>query len=366
MSSETTYQLRGTKQAENQEIVSFLDRVLPFPYDQRVFSWEYDHPNMIFCTVEGPNQEVLGSQGMIPHAIHSAGGIFLSAKSETSYLDQQLQGKGLFKKLYTLAVDECREKGIKHIWGFTALGPVWEKLGFQVQNECIEQYVIQLRVRDINQDQTPGLASKVKGFSKMLASLWLSSKSKRTQKRIQASYQHFERELNIREELASESQMKNLYKRIREQYPQLVHLEMDEYFMQNRIHENPFVQYRFRSVYDQDKNLQGYYVLAHQEGKHYAFLSDITAAKPEIKNWLIAKACEEARGIQEIKTLQIQGNGLNQLNREAFDCFQQFGALKYMNRVYIVSLVLDQTLNEEFNDFKNWYINGLWTEGVKQ
>ena len=57
---------------------------------------------------------------------------YKTAKSETSYLSDKHQGRGLFKKLYHDLMIKSKQENFDFVWGFTKLGELWGKLGFNV------------------------------------------------------------------------------------------------------------------------------------------------------------------------------------------------------------------------------------------
>lgn len=345
-------------------LFDFLNEVLPFAYDKKVFDWEYDHDKKVFCYIENEEGEVVGVQGMIPFELHVGDQLMLSAKSETSYLAQSTQGKGLFKKLYQKTLDDAHTNGINHVWGFTSLGPVWKKLGFEVQNTSLFQYHIQMRKRnffgtsgDPNKNIIKELAKYLLAFQKQLKT---NLQLKRELKKSQADFSPFV----LRDSLQKEQDLLDLYTALRERYPNLIHLKMNTYFLKKRIDLNPFVHYTKRFLYNKAGLLLGYFILALKDGIDSAFISDLTVIDQKHKAGLLALALKEIRQHPEIKSVKLFGNYLNEEIMHTMNCLAIYGHSSYDTQMYIVSKTLGEV--DHCANFSDWYINGLWTEGISQ
>lgn len=359
-----SYTLINVDQKQHPALIDFLNEVLPFAYDKNVFDWEYDHDKKVFCYIENEEGDVVGVQGMIPFELHVGKQLMLSAKSETSYLAQSTQGKGLFKRLYQKTLDDARANGIDHVWGFTSLGPVWKKLGFEVQNECLFQYHIQLRRRnffgtsgDPNKNVIKELAKYLLAFQKQFKTrVQLNSELKKSQPDFSTFL--------LRDSLQKDQDLLDLYTAIRECSPALIHLKMNTYFLQKRITLNPFVRYTKRFLYDKAGRLLGYFILAMKDGVDSAFISDLTVLDKKHKAGLVALALKEIRQHPEIKSVKLFGNYLNEEIMHTMNCLASYGHSSYDTQMYIVSKTLGDV--DHCANFSDWYINGLWTEGISQ
>ncbi len=110
------------------------------------FNWEF---------LEGPagkaiyvgafdGDKLIGTQSAIPIYFSGPDGSkILTAKSEDTLLDPEYRGKGLFDKMYSLLIDECKKAEICAIWGFTYARKPFLKIGFQIPFDSLSGvYVI--------------------------------------------------------------------------------------------------------------------------------------------------------------------------------------------------------------------------------
>lgn len=355
------FKIQSTKNELNPDLFNFLDHVLPFTYNSDIFRWEYGHEDKVFCYIEDANEKVVGAQGMIPILVNTGNNIALSAKSETSYLGESTRGKGLFRQLYSAVIEESKENGIEFIWGFTALGPVWKKLGFHVKNECLVNCSVQVRPLTFT-----AKTLKPRAFLGFIKSWALSNKTKRVNRRSKSRLKESPEHWHIQDKPFNSNDIRSLHDQIRSNNPKLISLDMNESFIAYRIEENPFVDYETRYVYNEDRQLLGYYYLSINMERGIVFISDLTALNTDVKEYLISEAVSKAISTKGIRTLRMFGNVLNPLIAESFQILERHGARSYDSEMYIVLLPLKGESQESLQQFNNWYINGLWTEGISQ
>lgn len=366
---EEEYKIKSIESVVHSALFRFLNDVLPFEYNAEIYRWEYSHSQKIFCYIEHTNNKVVGVQGMIPIELRFQSEQLLSAKSETSYLDKSTQGKGLFKKLYNTVIEETKGKEIALIWGFTVLGGLWEKLGFTVKNECLITYSLDMKVNYHSYVQSlpkTNLVKKRISYTKYLYKSYKKSQAfKLNTKQVEKQYGN----LIIENKLIRPEDMDELYRSIQDD--KMINIQMNQEFINNRISQNPFVNYSSCYIYDENKKLLGYYFLAkNKDSKHgeTVFISDVTGINYGIKSLLINLAIKGAKADSSVNKINLFGNSLNPEIKESQEILESYGATKKDSGMYIVYLPLkigEDKLSDSY-DFSNWYINGLWTEGVKQ
>lgn len=355
----TSPTIKSCDQEINPDLFLFLDEHLPFRYDASVFAWEYGHADKVFCYLESEEGKVLGAQGMIPIKLSSGSHLMWTAKSETSYLAAEAQGQGLFSKLYKKTIEQTQEKGLELIWGFTSLGPVWKRLGFHVQNDCLLNCEVQLKASTL-----PKEFLKPRRWLGYMKSALLAIKTAQSSKRMATGIDS--NAYTYSESSISAKDIQSVLEKIQQVNPQLIAIHMNAEFFEQRITNNPFIDYVFGSISDAQGQMLGYYILAAKPGAQSAYLSDVTALSKEVKQQLISQAIIKAKALEGCRTLKLFGNRLNPLMQETFDLLDQFGTRKMDSGMYLVVKPLSNEQVAAKHNFDNWYINGLWTEGITQ
>jgi hypothetical protein len=132
--------IRALKEGEESLANDFFNRIYSSDRSLTHFRWEF---------LEGPfgkaiyviaiddeftdETKVVGIQCAIPMEIlHPSGRKVLTAKSEDTLVDPAYRGKKIFERMYQLLFEECKNAGIKYIWGFTPAEKAFSRLGFDV------------------------------------------------------------------------------------------------------------------------------------------------------------------------------------------------------------------------------------------
>ena len=125
--------------------MSFLKRVRPF-YTSDIIKWQYSYNNNNSGLFLGYDKDIVfAAQGMIPITLSLKDKFLLSAKSESSLLDENYRGKGLFEEIYDKAISASEADEIKTFWGFTKVTVVWgKKLKFETYENIMTETHIQL------------------------------------------------------------------------------------------------------------------------------------------------------------------------------------------------------------------------------
>lgn len=337
----------------NSEIIFFLNSVLPFPYNNSTFNWEYNHPHKVFQALRYKTK-IVGVQGLIPIEITQNNHILLSAKSETSYVDTSIKGKGFFKKLYNNVVNTGLENNIDFIWGLTSLGKVWDKLGFQTKNNFIVISTLSLRA-DKTVFHTINHKSIIIKTLKFCKYAFNSYKLRYQLFKSKKKDQQMLSEKIISDQLFGPNDIIDLHDNFMNSS---IKIKMTKTYMDYRLKNNPFLKYEVKYLYDNNKKLQGYSILSKKNG--IANLVDVFAESQEIKKLLVNINLRQLLKSGETYRLNVFGNKENNYIAETFHILKQYGATKYDTQLYFV------LKNHSIGEIKNWYINGLWTEGINQ
>lgn len=133
MADEITYRLASDGDIER--INAFYNKVYKKNRTTEQFNWEFNSApagKAIYVIAEY-NGEVVGTQCAIPYYIVTYDNKeILSGKSEDTLVSPDLRGRSIFDNMYRLLIEECREKAIVFLWGFTYADKPFKKIGFSI------------------------------------------------------------------------------------------------------------------------------------------------------------------------------------------------------------------------------------------
>lgn len=99
------------------------------------WTWEFVSPNregpLPFC-IAIEHGEVVGTQALIPVPFIDEQGTFMTAKSEETLVSPTMRGRNLLASLYAPLFEMARDRHFASIWGFTPASRAFSKLGFAV------------------------------------------------------------------------------------------------------------------------------------------------------------------------------------------------------------------------------------------
>lgn len=356
-------QMKEIEDNEINEVVSFHNLNYVDKRTPKKWIWEYkgNYPDLFVFTIIKDNGKVVGTQGMIPIYLNIRGEIHLSAKSESSLLDPKYRGGERFKELYDFAMTLCKARKMHCVWGFTSAVKVWrDKLGFSVYEDAMYTSVLVLKPRQFITTIRKSKQNTVRKMAKSLAVILLylySSTREFTYKCLKRT----SREISIERRLRSVSDVSELYKRLRAKYADLIHVEQDEKYIAWRISNNPNVEYTTFFAYENNLLKACCYVAL--ANNREAYLSDLTFEDYEVGSFLLTTILDLCRK-RKIASVNFVGNIRNPLMATVFDLLKKNGFLK-RNFTPFVLKNISYKHEKCLNDIRNWYINGLWTEGYQ-
>lgn len=333
-------------------VIDFLVEILPIKYNQQIFLWEYKKENrVISCVHDVNNNKVLGTQGMIPYMMKINNEIVLTAKSESSYIAQELKGKGFFKPLYFDAINLCEKKGIDLIWGFTSLGALWEKLGFETKK--------------IIQEVTINYQSTYYHFKQAAKSLFVKLDFRALVNEIKLMFipinqifLQINNNITLQHSTPTIEEIVQLEK-IRSSGLSNASLIFDENLLKNRVDQNPYLKYHFISCYDKAKKLQAFSIIGKKQHTNSlsisAFISINEVASKKMILHILTKYNRH-----EIKFM---GNKHHVHFKKIRSIFLKFGSSIADSDIFAVQKIL---IPQKKLKIVDWDINGLWTQGVNQ
>ncbi len=328
--------------------------------DQWIWEYQSNYPDLFVFTVIEDNGRIVGTQGMIPIYINIRGKRYLSSKMESSFLNPKYRGGTLFQELYEYAGSLCNAKNMCCIWGYTSVVKVWRtKLRFSVYENSMYNSILILNLRNALSEI---LKSKRKRAQKnamlLLGTLCYLYSACRIYFRFPKKIP--EMKYLIEQRLRSINDLGMLYNRLREKYPNLIHIEQDEQYIMWRIYNNPNIKYKTYFVYE-DVLLRGYCYVSRKE-KKTASLTDFTFESPEVGAFLL----QSLQGMwrkEKVGFVTFLGNAMNPLMITVFNLLKRHGFLKKRASMSFFLKNISYKDDGHLYDIRNWYAGGLWMEG---
>lgn len=322
------------------EIVDFIIETSRPDYSLVIFNWQYNNAKSSICCIQ-KDVQILGSQGMIFTELKLAQKSIISHKSETTFVDDSLRGKGQFERLYEYSVNEAILKESQLIWGFTALGTLWEKkLHFKCHKELI--FEANLIVNQSNSIQ--GLKRVYyffKGVQNSLKRLAISEKNVTIEK------------FNLSNEI---SVLKQFELTLSEK---TVSLDYQSETVKNRIFNSPVISYHYLRLHFLG-NLEA--VIIYHIAKNQFIISEFLYLDKDKLPSIVKKVISYSLAQKNITNFRFWGNKKNEQYSAIFDTLSKFGSnVIPVHNMQLVYKPIDENLMEI--DPSNYMINGLWTEG---
>lgn len=308
-------------------------------YKKEFLSWQYSNPKSNLYIIQDQNQ-ICGTQGMIPFSLRFKKHFFLTHKSETTYVSDQLRGSGLFEKLYSHSTENAFNNGASIIWGFTALGNLWEKkLAFKCDRDLISEsnLIIGFKGIKISKKLFYYIFKSITIFFKLL----FSSKSK---------MKFDEQDLTDLREFVEFSFHSN--------FNNCLIIDFSSKDIENRILNSPVINYKVLKIKMED-NLEGLLLFHirnnelliseffYESDKH---LSDVLKT---IYHFAIKKG---------VTNIRFWANNKNVYYNQIFEKIAFFGGkTNSVNDMQFVYNINDKSLIDL--PLSDYLINGLWTEG---
>jgi|GEM_PF-1235639 len=364
-------QVKEVKNSEIDEVISFHNINYMHKRTPKQWIWEYkgNYPDYFVFKVIKDDNRVIGTQGMIPIYLNIKGETYLSGKSENSLLDSKYRGRGLFTELYDFALSSCKEKKMCCVWGFTSVASaikVLSRLGFFIYENVMYGSILILNPhRLISSEILKSRQSMVRKIAKSFSGilLYLYSSTRRFTYGHLKRTKRTSREFLIEQKLRSVSDLGRLYKRLREKHADLIHIEQDEKYITWRIFNNPNLKYTTYFVY-KDESLRAYCYVS-IDNKKTAHLTDLTFEDYEAGDFLLKTILNNLSHNTNVTRAVFMGNIKNSIMASVFDLLKKYGFIKRRSSASFVLRNISYNCEKYLYNIKNWYTNGLWTEGYE-
>jgi len=333
--------------------------------DVDIWNWEYrgQEPDRFVYVVAKHKKRLVGTQGMVPIYLNIGGKRHFTGKSESSLVSPKMRGKGLFKRMYTEAMDLSAEKKMTCVWGFTTATQVWkDTLGFNVYFKELTRALIPLRsgvVRDEYrkaQQGKGGAEMALKSLLIPLGSVVVSGLSRA----FKGKKPYAEGlKLSFQNEPKKFSDLSDLYKRLRKKHPRLIHIEHSKEYVHWRIYDNPSNKHRTIFAYN-GKSLGGYAYLTFKGD--VAEITDIVFSNEDHGRALMSRVWEEFK--KEGSGLVIcSQNNANPLGKQVLSILGLYGAILRPRDTFVLKNI-SHTNEKMIYDIRNWFLSDLWSEGL--
>jgi hypothetical protein len=326
------------EQIHSQKIVEYITTSTRSGYDINTFNWQYSDPiSYLFMIVHPKSHIIFGTQGMIHLSLKNGDDPIISHKSETTFVDADLRGSGLFEDLYARSINEVVKSKSQLIWGFTALGTLWEKkLGFKCDRTIIYEAMFFTKA--------PLRSSVIR--------------------KIYFGYVAFRNRLKMFSAGGSElfeiehSEARLLLNQLNGQFPEnLIHLDYSSKSFSNRVFNSPKIKYRFANIIERGSD-SGIIIFHIHEGQ--LLISDLIYFGNRDIRSIIKSLFLMTKKTERVYLIRFWGNNDYRGNQAVFVALKEMGAK--VELVENMQLVYKDVKSREIRT-SDLVINGLWTEG---
>lgn len=356
--------IREVAASDVEKIISFHNAAHGDNRKPEHWMWEYkgNYPDSSVFTIIEDGEQIVATLGMIPIYIYVQGKRLLCGKCENALLHPEYRGRGLFQDLFEFALSLCKARGMQFAWAYAAAIATVKavrKIRFHTYDNMIYDSVSILDPRCNLSGVWERNANAVKKVIKSLTFLlfWLYSSILRA-----TCWPSGSRELVVRETLADQQDLDNLYKRLRNRYPDLIHIHLDEKYLRWRLYNHPVFEYRTYFVYEGD--LLVAYAFVNTHNRRMAYLTDFTFESVDAGKFLLQRVLDEMCA-EDVGAATFWGNKRNPVIRRTFGLLRRFGFVQRKTPNHFVIRNLSFGDEEGLLDMTHWHMNGLWTEGYR-
>ena len=165
---------------------------------------------------------------------------------------------------------------------------------------------------------------------------------------------------SIEHKLRSINDLGMLFTRLRDKYPNLIHIDQDEKYLEWRIYNNPNIKYDTYFLYEEN-SLRSYCYVGMRDNER-ATLTDLTFETAAAGAFLLKHVLKDLHQ-RKVGYVYFMGNTENSIMMNTFNLLRNYGFLR--RRMLDYFSIKNESYEDEgyLSDIKNWYVNGLWTEG---
>lgn len=338
---------------KNRDVILYLDEVLGHKVNETIWRWEFETLQNTVFTLLKDNGKIIATASMLPIKLNIAEQLFYTCKSETCYLDADYRGKKLYEKLYDFAIKKIVETGSVCVWGFTPAIKAWKRnFQFNVHEGVIKfieipinKYSFNKAKKNSNNVANAVIKFIIKNLITQITKLKIKFILSNSVKLVSKDY-------------AKNTDLKEFHNSIYKKHINLVRLEIDDDYLNWRIKKNPTLKYTTKFFYLNEKLVGNviYTIKADRLMITYLNYENQLILDAIIKYFLEIK--------DDFTRVYYWGNDTCKINDIIFSTFEKIGGKRKVDntRNFIYKTFTNENLNV-LSDTKNWFINGLWTEG---
>jgi N-acetylglutamate synthase-like GNAT family acetyltransferase len=334
------------------------------------FNWEYkDIPyQALFIIMENENN-LIGTQALLPNYLIVNSEKIYSAKSEETLLHPDCRGMGLFKKIYDYTLRLAQIQNINIIWGFTNAIKPFSNIGFTIC-EPLSMFMYTMNINEIYKkmcnEQFKGTKYKILLKIKYIGLLYMRSVAIISEHRNNNTNKG---EYKINEVRHFNEDTDNLFDNFKKNYPELITLCRNHNYMNWRIIKNPYYNKKVLLL-EVKKELVGYVAFSYKNINDALVIEDIIILKDHSEKGLHYLLTEVIKIAKDIKINKIQYEMVicnNLYSRNIVKIMKQIGFValpKYKSMKMIIKIVNKNNITDNISKIDRWYINTLFKEGT--
>jgi len=369
-------EVRLIKSGEENKCNDFYNRMHSMQRSMDQWRWDFvpahfESETLPFAVVEDEGK-IVGTQALIPIRMIDEHGLFWTAKSEETILDQAFRGKKLFKRMYRLLFDYAEAEKLRYIWGFTQATKPFGKLGFEILSSASQLFLpfSGKSVGVLTGEQAPsGYAARAKEIAYMFAGSAAASFSA-----IKLSYRRLRGRrslmpLQIRTLSEPPADAGELCHRFIKVFGgKTIYRDAD--YLQWRIFDNPHLKSVFRAVYDGD-HLAGWVIVSISDERIAHLVDLIAVAGPQgpyriddLARLLLIDAALTARnmGALALRGWHVNSHPFDQIILRAAKSVGFYHVKR--GHAMVVYATDAASGKDDSGMYANWFVTRIFTEGT--
>ncbi|HMK34772.1 MAG TPA: hypothetical protein VK463_06880 [Desulfomonilaceae bacterium] len=340
-------------------IVSFHNHFFRDHRKPEHWIWEYKgiYADLSVFSAATENGDIIGTLGAIPVFVRAGDERILSAKYENALVVRNHRGGKASRDIFNLLEAECKSKGFQCAWGY---GPTYKaslRHGVSAYPDAICSLGAVLRpTRGTSDKARPKKKRSLSQRIKRIAArplFWLYGSILRAATRPSIPI------FSIRPALFRQEDLDDLYQRLRDRYPNMIHIDLDERYLRWRIYNHPIFEYKSYFVYE-DTQLRAYaFINANSQTR--AYMTDFTFEHENAGKVLLARILDDLKSTRAGLVIFI-GNRENPLIKKTFKLLRRWGFLRIGSTNFQMRNLQSQSDSLVSNP-ENWYMTGIGGEG---
>ncbi|NLT18807.1 MAG: GNAT family N-acetyltransferase [Clostridiales bacterium] len=357
--------IREATEKDIPKIVELYETESNLPVNQDVLEWVYfNRKEYGTCLVIAEkNGRIIGSQGLIPIRMIGNKRVFLSAKSESTLISKQYRGQGIFEEMYSKIFEIAAQRGIIIIWGFTKATKAFVKLDFTLPvrlslgyisldiTKSFKFFLEKLKKYHGNTSYLVALPLMIYLLIKRLhLSAWL----------IYSGMKYHSHSKKVRELSKADSEFNELLSMMNGQHQKnrVITINKDMSYMNWRIFDNPFIDYKI-SMYS-DNEAKGFIIYYVRNG--ILVITDYYCTLDRVFPMLLSRALRHGL-ISKCWCVRFFDKESKE-NQKYRKYFKFYSYMQFKNMIPMVLKTIGDSLVGGEQEIEKWFITEIFTQGI--